>query len=132
MRFGDTLFDDLSRRDFTMNAIARDPISGELIDPLGGLPDLQAGVVRAVGVPGERFLEDPLRLLRAIRFASRLGFAIEPDTWQALRLTAPALESVSRERIRDELGKCLLSDSVVRALTLLRDGELLAHSVPEL
>lgn len=132
VRFGTTLLQDLSRRDFTINAMAQDPISGELIDPLHGKMDLGAGLIRAVGNPAERFREDPLRLLRAIRFASRLQFDVEPGTWAALREKAAALELISRERIRDEYSKMLEGPAPVRALTLLRDGGLLEHSVPEL
>jgi len=132
VQFGRTLLEDLSRRDFTINAIARDPISGAIVDPLGGMPDLDARIVRAVGSPEDRFREDPLRLLRAVRFSSRLAFEIEPETWEGMRRMAPALEGVSRERIRDEYSKYLQSAAPLEALTLLRDAELLAHSVPQL
>ncbi len=132
VRFGRTLLEDLSRRDFTINAMARDPLTEELIDPLHGVQDLTAGIIRAVGSPKDRFLEDPLRLLRAVRFAARFNFVIEPDTREALSETAPALETISRERIRDEYGKTLTGPNAVRGLTLLRDTGLLAHSVPQL
>jgi len=130
--FGSTLLDDLSRRDFTVNAMAMDPLSGELIDPLNGEEDLRRRFLRAVGDPSRRFREDPLRLLRAVRFASRLGFTIEPATWQALRAGASSLSAISRERVRDEYSKILTGPDPVLGLTLLRDGELLAASVPGL
>lgn len=128
VRFGTTLDDDLTRRDFTINAMARDPLSGVLVDPLGGMPDLTAGLIRAVGNPVERFREDPLRLLRAVRFATRFNFEIEPATWRALIRAAPSVAGISRERIRDEYSKILTGPDPARGLTLLRDGELLAHS----
>jgi poly(A) polymerase len=132
VRFGDTLLEDLTRRDFTMNAIARDPLTDSIIDPLGGIADLTTGVIRAVGEPEDRFREDPLRLLRAIRFASRLDFAIEDQTWKAVRASGPALQGISRERVRDEYTLVLEGSAPVRALNLLRDAGLLAHSVPQL
>jgi poly(A) polymerase len=132
VRFGDTLLEDLSRRDFTINAIAKDPLTGAIIDPLGGLDDLTTGVIRAVGDPAARFREDPLRLLRAVRFASRLDFDIDARTWEALQTSASALQAISRERIRDELTMVLTGPDPVRALTLLRDANLLSHAVPQL
>jgi poly(A) polymerase len=132
VRFGATLEEDLARRDFTINAMAIDPLDGRLIDPLGGRADLRAGVVRAVGEPAARFDEDPLRLLRGIRFASRFDFQVEPATWQAMGASATALERISRERIRDEYSLMLLQDLPSRALELLRDSGLMAQSVPEL
>ncbi|HLZ08024.1 MAG TPA: CCA tRNA nucleotidyltransferase, partial [Chloroflexota bacterium] len=80
VHYGTTLEDDLSRRDFTMNALAEDAASGELFDPFGGQSDLRAGLIRAVGDPRQRFTEDPLRLLRAVRFVAELGFTIERET----------------------------------------------------
>lgn len=132
VRFGKTLDDDLTRRDFTINAMARDPLTGTLVDPLDGQRDLTAKLIRAVGNPTDRFHEDPLRLLRAIRFATRFEFEIERSTWQALRDCAPCLRDISRERIRDEYSKILTGPNPVRGLTFLRDADLLAHSAPEL
>ena len=132
VKFGRTLLADLSRRDFTVNAMAQDLLTGALIDPLHGKPDLEAGLIRAVGDPAARFREDPLRLLRAVRFATRLAFSIEGQTWQALERAAPWLESISRERVRDEYTKILTGPDPVRGFTLLRDSTLLQHSVPEL
>ncbi|HZU11631.1 MAG TPA: HDIG domain-containing protein [Chloroflexota bacterium] len=132
VQFGRSLRADLERRDFTINAMARDPLTGDLIDPLGGRDDLVAGLIRAVGTPEERFAEDPLRLLRAVRFASRLGFHVDPETWSAMQRSAPALGSISRERVRDEYTKMLTGAEPVRALELLRDSALMAQSVPGL
>lgn len=132
VEFGHSLEEDLSRRDFTINAIALQPVVDTLIDPFHGVDDLRAGVIRAVGNPGQRFQEDPLRLLRAVRFAARLEFEIEPATGDAMKTHAGALESISRERIRDEYSRYLESDRPAAALTLLRDFGLFSASVPEL
>jgi poly(A) polymerase len=132
VQFGDHLLEDLARRDFTINAMARNPLTGELIDPLGGREDLAVGLIRAVGRAEDRFREDPLRLLRAIRFATRLSFDIEPGTWRAIQTEAVRLATISPERIRDEHSQILESGAPGRGLTLLRDGGLMAHSVPEL
>ncbi|MBV9543902.1 MAG: HDIG domain-containing protein [Chloroflexi bacterium] len=128
--FGGSLEDDLARRDFTINAIALDLRSGALRDPLGGVRDLEVGLVRAVGEPAERFREDPLRLLRAVRFASRLGFLIEPATADAVCAAAPALAGISRERVRDELEKILLGPAPARGIELLCDLGLAPFSLP--
>ncbi|MGI8825962.1 MAG: CCA tRNA nucleotidyltransferase [Chloroflexota bacterium] len=130
--FGKTIGDDLGRRDFTVNAIAWDPIRCELIDPHGGVADIRAGIIRAVGEPATRFREDPLRLLRAARFAARLGFAIDGMTWEAMRAEAPSLSWITRERVRDEYERILVAAYALRGLTLLRDAGLLQYSVPRL
>jgi tRNA nucleotidyltransferase (CCA-adding enzyme) len=109
VRFVSSLKEDLSRRDFTVNAMAWSPEEG-LIDLFGGMSDLKEKRIRAVGVPEERFTEDALRMLRAVRFCAQLGFGIEYETYAAIRLLAPRLTLVSKERIRDELNKLLLSD----------------------
>jgi len=132
VKFGSTLLDDLSRRDFTINAMAQDLLTGAIVDPLRGKPDLEAGLIRAVEDPLARFREDPLRLLRGVRLASRLAFTIEGQTWHALERAALWLETISRERIRDEYTKILTGPDPVRGLTLLRESTLLQHSVPEL
>jgi poly(A) polymerase len=130
--FGDTLVGDLLRRDFTINAMARDPLSGEIVDPYGGREDLERGLIRAVGNdPATRFDEDPLRLLRAARFAAQLGFEIEPDTARALALQAPTLARISRERVRDEFTKLLVAEYPARGLRLLVDFGLMPWIVPE-
>ncbi|HTT67967.1 MAG TPA: hypothetical protein VMF70_08065 [Gemmatimonadales bacterium] len=105
--FGVSLDDDLARRDFTINAVAVHPGTGEIRDPFGGRADLAAGVVRAVGDPATRFREDRLRVLRALRFAAVFGFKVEPATWAALVAAVPDLGSLSRERVRDEWLKTL-------------------------
>ena len=130
--FRRALADDLARRDFTVNAIAAAAATGELRDPFDGTADLGAGILRAVGEPSERFVEDPLRLLRAVRFASRLGFDIEPETARAVREAAPALASISRERVRDELEKVLLGAAPSRGMQLLCDLRLAEFSLPDL
>ena len=105
--YGVTLEEDLARRDFTINALAYHPLRREWRDPFGGAADLERRVIRAVGSPAERFREDYLRILRALRFASRFGFAIEPDTWAAAREAAGGLRQLSAERVRDEWFKGL-------------------------
>ncbi len=107
VEFGVSLDDDLARRDFTINAIAYSPRRDELRDPFGGQADLAAKVVRAVGDPDERMREDRLRALRAIRFASRFGFAIEPATRRAIEASAPYLGRLSPERVKQELDKTM-------------------------
>ena len=107
VEFGASLDDDLARRDFTINAIAVSPRSGAIRDPFGGQADLQKKLVRAVGVPDERLREDRLRALRAIRFAGRLGFEIEDETWKAIVRSAPHLPRLSRERVKQEIEKTM-------------------------
>jgi poly(A) polymerase len=125
------LKDDLARRDFTINAIALDPLSGRLDDPFDGRDDLTRGYIRAVGSPAERFAEDPLRLLRAVRFASRLGFEIDARTAQAICETASTLATISRERVRDELDKLLLGPAPARGILLLCELGLADYSLPD-
>jgi len=105
--YGVSLDEDLARRDFTINAIAYHPLRHEWRDPFGGRADLERGVLRAVGIPAERFREDYLRILRGIRFAARFGFVIEPATWAAAVEAAPGLAQLSAERVRDEWFKGL-------------------------
>ena len=109
VQFTPSLHEDLARRDFTINAMAVNDRSG-IVDDFGGLEDLGRRVVRAVGEPEQRFQEDALRMLRALRFSAQLGFDIDPATWQAVRKLAPNLEHVSKERIAVELTKLLMSD----------------------
>ncbi len=131
--FGDTLEGDLLRRDFTINAMARDPLTGEIIDPWGGRADLERALIRAVGDdPQRRFDEDPLRMLRAVRFAAQFGFEIEPATAEAIQRQAATLGKISNERIRDELTKALLSPRPDRALRLLVTLGLAPYALPEL
>ena len=109
VQFTPSLHEDLARRDFTINAMAVNDRSG-IVDDFGGLEDLGRRVVRAVGEPEQRFQEDALRMLRALRFSAQLGFDIDPATWQAVRKLAPNLQHVSKERIAVELTKLLMSD----------------------
>jgi poly(A) polymerase len=130
--FGDRLEDDLLRRDFTINAMARDPLTGAIVDPYGGRDDLDHRLIRAVGDdPHHRFDEDPLRLLRAVRFAVQLGFTIEERTAAAMERQAATLEKISRERVRDEFTKVLVSPDPARGLRLLVDSGLMAYILPE-
>lgn len=116
VEFGASLDEDLARRDLTINAIAYHPFRREWRDPFGGERDLDAGVIRAVGDPMRRFREDYLRILRALRFAGRFDFAIEPATWAAARACAPSLAQLSAERVRDEWNKGIVSAKQVAAL----------------
>ena len=138
VRFGVSLTEDLARRDFTINAMAWLPIDlvagrGSLVDPTGGQSDLEARVLRAVGEPRERFAEDALRLMRAARFAGRLGLTIDPATERAIRDAAPTVEAVSAERVRDELLRILsLDDAPSGAIGILERLGLLGVILPEL
>ena len=114
--YGVALEDDLARRDFTINAIAYHPLRHEWRDPFGGARDLEHRLVRAVGDPAQRFREDYLRILRALRFAARFDFSIDPQTWEAARAAAPGLARLSAERVRDEWFKSLRT---ARSLTQL-------------
>jgi poly(A) polymerase len=123
--------EDAQRRDFTVNGLFERPESGEVIDYVGGAADLRAGVLRAIGNPVARFTEDGLRLLRAVRFATTLGFEIEEETLAAIRECAPLLERISPERIRDEFSKILTSPLRRTGVELLVDTGLMAYIVPE-
>ena len=124
--------EDAQRRDFTVNAMFFDPISESVIDHVGGRTDLAARVLRAVGDAAERFREDHLRMLRAIRFAATLGFEIEPATWEAIRTNARNILRVSPERIRTELDRTWLeAEKPGQALWALYNSGLLAEIIPE-
>jgi poly(A) polymerase len=129
--FGNARADAL-RRDFTVNGLFYDPLTRELHDWVGGEADLQARVVRTIGDPKDRFAEDHLRLLRAVRFAAQLGFEIEPRTFAAVQANAPNIRRISAERIRDELLKLFVPPHAARGLELLRDSGLLQEILPEL
>jgi putative nucleotidyltransferase with HDIG domain len=137
VRYTKTAAEDVQRRDFTINGLLLDPLreSGDLrsdvIDYVGGLDDLDAGVIRAIGAPERRFEEDQLRLLRAVRFAARFGFEIEPATLGAMRKLAARIHAVSRERIREELTKMLTEGHARRAFELLDETDLLVQVLPE-
>lgn len=130
--FSKNIEDDLKRRDFTMNAIAYDAETQKTVDLYGGLADLSAGVIRAVGNARERFAEDALRTLRAVRFHAEHGFEIEPETRKAIFDEAHGLGQISQERIRDEFVKIVMSDHPAEALTLGHELGLLKYIVPEL
>jgi len=119
--------EDVSRRDFTVNGMMLDPEKGEIIDYAGGLKDIKKRLIRAIGNPEERFGEDRLRILRAVRFAAKLNFKIERKTWTAIRKRAGEIASVSVERIRDEIVKMLASDYPVYGLRLLDESGLAGH-----
>ena len=131
VRFETNPKEDARRRDFTINALLLDPVSGEVLDYVDGRADLAAGVIRAIGDPERRFREDHLRLLRAVRFAARLGFEIEPTTFAAMRELAPLIHSVAAERVRDELARILTEGGVRRGFELLDASGLLHEVLPE-
>jgi tRNA nucleotidyltransferase (CCA-adding enzyme) len=130
VRFG-TIEEDARRRDFTIGGMYLDPASGRVIDLVGGMRDLRAGLVRAIGDVFERFEEDHLRILRALRFAARLGFAIEPGTWTAIKRAAPTITSIAAERIGEELTMIMTEGGAVRGLDLMLESGLMAHLLPE-
>jgi len=123
---------DLARRDFTVNAMAFDPLAGELADPFGGQADLAARRIRAVGDAAARFGEDGLRPLRAVRFAAQLGFSLHPATRAAVRGALPVVRKVSQERVGEELGRIAQAPHVDRALALLGTTGLLEVVLPPL
>jgi len=128
--WGKTLEEDLKRRDFTINAFCYD--GHTFVDLFTGLKDLQNKIIRTIGNPHERFQEDALRLMRAVRFSSELGFTIEPQTLKAISENAKLLESISRERIRDEFLKILSSNHAEQGVILLKETGLLNIFLPEL
>ncbi len=139
IEFTPNLKDDLARRDFTINAMAGrvesrklKVESQEIVDLFGGREDLENKFIRAVGDANERFNEDALRMLRAVRFSSELDFEIERGTFEAIRKNSKLLEFVSQERIRDELEKIILSDKPSEGIELLRESGLLKYIIPEL
>jgi poly(A) polymerase len=124
--------EDAQRRDFTINGMFYDPIAEQVHDYVGGEADLAAGIVRAIGKPADRMSEDKLRLLRAVRFAATMDFALDPKTAEAVRLQAHEIRIVSAERITQELQKMLVDPHRRRAMDLARELGLLAEIVPEL
>jgi len=151
VRYTTSAEDDVRRRDFTINGLLLDPsrlsdtsliafkktpavreeLRSAVIDHVHGLADLDAGIIRAIGQPGERFQEDHLRILRAVRFAARFGFQIDPATAAAMRRLASTINAVSRERVRDELTKMLTEGRARRAFELLDETGLLTELLPE-
>jgi len=123
---------DVLRRDFTINGLLYDPLDQRVIDYVEGQSDIQAKLVRAIGDPRARFEEDKLRILRAVRFGARLGYEIEPATWEAVRAMAPGIHQVSRERIREELSRILTEGQAARGFRLLDESGLRREILPEL
>jgi tRNA nucleotidyltransferase (CCA-adding enzyme) len=134
VEWGKTLEEDLSRRDFTINAIALSITDDKdkLVDPFGGEKDLKGKTVKAVGDPNQRFKEDALRLMRAIRIATELQFKIEDKTWEAIKKDAKLLDHISKERVRDELLRILKSEYAYEGVMLLHNSGLLKYIIPEL
>jgi poly(A) polymerase len=127
-----TAEEDAARRDFTINGMFFDPAKNEVIDFVGGKADLQRRLIRAIGDPGQRFAEDRLRMLRALRFATVLDFEINSATWDALKASAASIKEISAERIREELVKIFLSPNRARGWDLLDASALMKHILPEL
>jgi poly(A) polymerase len=125
--------EDVQRRDFTINGLLMDPLDGDrVLDFVGGRADLAAGIIRAIGDPERRLQEDKLRMLRAVRFAARFGYAIDPPTFGAIQKLPPQIHQVSRERVRDELTKMLTEGHARRAFELLDSTGLLKEVLPEI
>src|SRR3989338_5996504 len=132
VRFSDNLEDDLKRRDFTINAIAYETATGEIVDKHGGRADIKRRVIATVGIPDERFNEDALRMLRAVRISAELDFAIEAETSAGIVANAKQLEKISRERVRDELLRILMSPRPMQALYVAQKLGILKYVIPEL
>jgi len=132
VRYASKPEDDVSRRDFTINGLLMRHDTGEVLDFVGGQVDLKAGLIRAIGEPQRRFREDKLRMLRAVRFAARFGYAIEPKTLSAIETYAPEIRVVSAERIQEELTKILTEGAARRGFELLDAGGLLQELLPEI
>ncbi len=132
VRFSKDPREDVERRDFTINGLLLDPVTNEVLDFVGGRKDLEAGIIRAIGDPDRRFAEDKLRMLRAVRFAARFGYTIEPGTFQAIQKTASQIDQVSRERVRDELSRMLIEGHARQAFLLLDESGLLHEVLPEI
>jgi poly(A) polymerase len=132
VRFSADPREDVARRDFTINGMLLDPVTGEVLDFVGGRKDLQGGVIRTIGDPERRFAEDKLRMLRAVRFAARFEYAIEPATFAAMQKLAQQIQVVSRERVRDELTRMLTEGHGRRAFLLLDESGLLGELLPEI
>lgn len=129
--WGKNLTEDLQRRDFTINAMALGP-DLKIIDPYEGLKDIDSKTIRAVGDPNERFGEDALRMMRAVRIASELGFTIEHKTHDAIKLNAPSINKIARERVRDELIKIMASPNPYEGMVMFRETGLLGEVIPEM
>jgi poly(A) polymerase len=133
VRFSKSARQDVERRDFTINGLLLDPLSNdEVLDFVGGRQDLEDGIIRTIGPPEVRFAEDKLRMLRAVRFAARFGYIIEPKTLSAIQQLASGIKQVSRERVRDELTKMLIEGHAREAFLLLDKAGLLREVLPEI
>jgi poly(A) polymerase len=132
VRFSRDPREDVQRRDFTINGLLLDPLTNEVLDCVGGQKDLQAKIIRAIGDPALRFAEDKLRMLRAVRFAARFEYSIEPATLKAIQHQAAEIRQVSRERVRDELTKMLTEGHARHAFELLDETKLLKEVLPEI
>ena len=132
VRFAQDPRQDVARRDFTINGMLLDPVSGEVLDFVGGRADLEAGIIRAIGDPELRFAEDKLRMLRAVRFAARFEYQIDSATFCAMQKLAAEIEVVSCDRVRDELTRMLTEGHAPRAFRLLDESGLLGHVLPEI
>src|SRR6202521_1931233 len=132
VRFSRDPREDVARRDFTINGMMLDPLSGEVLDFVGARKDLEAGIVRTIGDAEQRFGEDKLRMLRAVRFAARFEYSIEPATFAATQKLAEQIQIVSRERVRDELTRMLTEGHARRAFLLLNESGLLKPVLPEI
>ncbi|MDO8520802.1 MAG: CCA tRNA nucleotidyltransferase [bacterium] len=130
--FDGTLEDDLLRRDFTMNAIAYSVTKGAIIDPHGGEKDIERKLIKTVGKPEDRFHEDALRVMRAVRFGAELGFTIEKETMDAVVKFANRIEKIAAERVRDEFTKIIMSDQPMGGVVLLQRTGVLKYVLPEL
>jgi len=132
VRFSRDPREDVQRRDFTINGLLLDPIENKVLDYVGGQDDLRSKIIRAIGNPDIRFAEDKLRMLRAVRFAARLEYRIEPATFASIQKLAPQIHQVSRERVRDELTRMLTEGHARRAFELLDETGLLREVLPEI
>ncbi|MFZ0803711.1 MAG: CCA tRNA nucleotidyltransferase [Terriglobales bacterium] len=132
VRFSKDPREDVQRRDFTINGMLLDPVTNQVLDFVDGQKDLKARIIRAIGEPDRRFGEDKLRMLRAVRFAARFGFEIDPATFAAIRRLTPQIHQVSRERVRDELTRMLTEGQARAAFVLLDETGLLHEVLPEI
>ncbi len=132
VRFSKDPREDVARRDFTINGMLLDPVSGEVLDYVGGRKDLEAGIIRTIGNPQHRFAEDKLRMLRAVRFAARFEYTVERSTLAAIQPLADQIAVVSRERVRDELTRMLTEGHASKAFLLLDESGLLQFVLPEI
>jgi len=132
VEFAKTIEEDLARRDFTINAVAYDPIQKKYIDPYSGKKDIKEEIICTVGNPQERFSEDALRIMRAVRFATELDFVIEPETLASIKKYAESLREIAQERIKDELVKIIMSNRAHFGIMYLQETGLLKYIMPEL